>query len=165
MKRLATLFLLIAALPVPASIVVQYQTPNGEIVRVIQSADTLAYLGHSNTLINPAFPTNALRDCYVTNGVITAWTANQLATNALVSWLANSNQMVWNIRNEKTNAVNQALQIAYGTNAQERFMRAMLLSLRAALDQVRTNPTANLGTISTNSILMTLSNAIVNDPK
>jgi hypothetical protein len=43
-------------------------------------------------------------------------------------------------------------------------MRAVILGLRQALDMVRTNPTANLGTITTNSIFLNISNNIVNDP-
>jgi hypothetical protein len=129
------------------------------VVRIILQAETLAYLGRSNAYINPPFaPGTDQTSCWVSND-----TVRTISTNLLAAYAA-SNNNYWTLV-EKTNAVNLALSFAHGTNAEQRFMRAMLLVIRQRMDQLSTNPTGNLGAITTNAVLLAISNAIVADPK
>lgn len=164
-KRILTILLLGIGPLAFASMVILFDPGTGRNLRRIDSADTLQYLGRTDALINPTLPTNALSLCYATNGQVLAIPQAWLDAEALAAWIANSNANEFNIRVEKTNAIKLALDFAYGTNGEQRFVRAMLLVIRQRMDQLSTNPSANQGAITTNSVLLAISNAIVADPR
>ena len=159
MKKLITLLLLLTCSAVIASIVVLFDPVTGRIGQVIPSADTLQYVGRPDALINPAFPTNDLSNCWVTNGSITSKTQAHLDAD----FQALSNSIILAAWTTRSNVVQKASWYTQNTNTEGRILRAFAL---LTLDQINVlRKTNGMSIITTNVFLTAMSNAVINDPR
>lgn len=159
MKKLIALVFWLTAAAVVASVVVIFDPPTGRIVRVIPSADTLQYIGASNALINPVFPTNDIAQCMVTNGVIIPKPDDYLVAEFQTA----SNATVLARDRFRSNTLTRASRYMQTTDAEGRMFRAFAL---LTLDQLNTlRRTNGMSIITTNVFLNALSNAVINDPR